>query len=115
MELDTSTLMLIFFILFLTASIWKIWAFLPNEQLKDDDTTDESQEKLLECMLDVIKKAKGELEPSELLLAMQEDEKFDKEKFWRFNLNKLNHLLQTYYTSHEGVSTIKDIYKRRGN
>jgi len=111
MELDTSTLMLIFFILFLTASIWKIWAFLPNEQLKDDDTTDESQEKLLECMLDVISKTKGELTPSELLQVMKEDIKFDKEKFWRFNLNKLNHLLQTYYVSHEGVTSIKDIYK----
>jgi hypothetical protein len=37
MEVDIKTLMLLFFILFLTLSIWKIWAFLPNKQLKDDD------------------------------------------------------------------------------
>ena len=112
MELDTSTLMLIFFVLFLTASIWKIWAFLPNEQLKDDDTTKESQERLLKCMLDVIQTHKGELEVSELLSAMKEDVKFDTKKFWRFNLNKLHHLLQTYYSNHPGISTIKDIYNK---
>jgi len=112
MELDTSTLMLIFFVLFLIASIWKIWAFLPNKQLEDDDTTPQSQEELLQCMLCVIQDNRGNLSEQELLKAMQEDNNFDSEKFWRFNLNKLKHLLQTYYDKNQGISNIMEIYTK---
>ena len=55
MELDTSTLMMIFFIIFLVISIWKIYAFLPNKQLEDDDTTEESKIDLTNVMLKTIK------------------------------------------------------------
>ena len=112
MELDTSTLMLIFFILFLTASIWKIWAFLPNKQLSDDDTTKESQEILTRCMINAIKKSDGEITLQELLVAMREEKDFDTKIFWRFNLNKLKHLLQSYYALNPEISTIMEIYKK---
>jgi hypothetical protein len=55
MEVDIKTLMLLFFILFLTLSIWKIWAFLPNKQLKDDDKMKGSKDKLIVLMLKIIK------------------------------------------------------------
>jgi len=115
MELDTSTLMLIFFILFLTASIWKIWAFLPNKQLADDDTTDEVQKQLLKCVINTIVRTEGNIEAKELLVEMRRESCFDKEKFWRFNLNKLNHLLQTYYSEHSEISTISEIYNLEKN
>ena len=37
-ELETSTLMMIVFIVALIISVWKIYVFLLNEQLPDDDT-----------------------------------------------------------------------------
>ncbi|CAI6149489.1 MAG: hypothetical protein SPLUMA1_SPLUMAMAG1_00870 [uncultured Sulfurimonas sp.] len=55
MEVDIKTLMLLFFILFLTLSIWKIWDFLPNKQLKDDDKMKGSEDKLIVLMLKIIK------------------------------------------------------------
>jgi len=44
-----------FFILFLTLSIWKTWAFLPNKQLKDDDKMKGSEDKLIVLILKIIK------------------------------------------------------------
>jgi len=112
MKIDISTLMFIFFVLFLIASIWKIWAFLPNKQLADDDTTQEAQAALLTCMLCVIQENKGNLQEKELFEAMKKDHNFDSKKFWRFNLNKLKHLLQTYYENNPQTSSIMDIYKK---
>ncbi len=51
MEVDIKTRML----LFLTLSIWKIWAFLPNKQLKDDDKMKGSEDKLIVLILKIIK------------------------------------------------------------
>ena len=93
MDFNTSTLMMIFFIIFLILSIWKIYAFLPNIQLQDDDTTLQAQTKLLEIMKKIIKNNKDNLSNEELFLKMKEDEEFDEKVFWRFNLNKLNQLL----------------------
>jgi len=111
MELDTSTLMMMFFILFLVISIWKIYAFLPNKELADDDTTEASQEELTELMLNVIKKSDGELSSQELFKKIKEDSSFDKKHFWRFNQNRLNQLLTHYYLENPDTQTIKDIYK----
>ena len=113
MELSTSTIMLGFFIILLVLSIWKIWAFLPNEQLADDDTTPEAQAKLEALMLKVIDKKKGMLNEQELFEAMKADEEFDKKLFWRFNPNKLSHLLHAYYAKVANVDNIKSIYKTR--
>ncbi|MDQ7067160.1 MAG: hypothetical protein Q9M40_03695 [Sulfurimonas sp.] len=60
------TLMMLFFILFLVLSIWKIWAFLPNEQLEDDDRTEEAEEKLKKILNDVLNESKEDLSDKEI-------------------------------------------------
>lgn len=94
--MQTSTVMVIFFILLLIVSIWKIYAFLPNRQLEDDDTTKESQETLRAIMIKVMKENGNHIEHRELFELMINDAEFNKERFWRFNQNKLNHLLSNY-------------------
>jgi len=108
-DIDTSTWMMIFFIISLIASIWKIYAFLPNKVLADDDTTKESQEELTNLVLEVIKKNDVELSLSELFKKVVDDENFDSEHYWRFNQNRLNQLLQHYYLKHKDINSIKDI------
>ena len=112
MELNVSNIMLGFFILLLIISILKIWAFLPNKQLSDDDTTQEAQQKLETLMLKVVQEHKGELNEKELFEAMKTDESFDKKLFWRFNPNKLTHLLHNYYAKSDTTYDIQSIYKR---
>ena len=111
MELDTPTIMMILFILLLVASIWKIYAFLPNKALEDDDTTEASHEELLHLVLSVIQKSDGNLTATELCERVQNDTAFDKKHFWRFNLNKLNQLLIHYYSQNPQVQCIEDIKK----
>jgi cytoskeletal protein RodZ len=110
MKLDTSTWMMIFFIILLVVSIWKIYAFLPNKVLKDDDTTEASHEELEKVMLETLLKTGSHLTHKELYLEMTKDTNFNKKHFWRFNENKLNQLLTHYYMTHEGINSIKDIY-----
>lgn len=110
MELSTSTWMLIFFILFLITSIWKIWAFLPNKQLADDDKTEESEHELNNLMIKVIEEKKGELDEKQLFLHMTTNESFNSELFWRFNLNRLKQLLNVYYMQNPNTQSIKGIY-----
>ena len=93
MELSTSSLMMIFFIIFLVISIWKIYAFLPNKELEDDDRTEASQEELLNIITNVMKKNAKDLSSKELFEKIIEDEEFDKDHYWRFNQNRLNQLL----------------------
>lgn len=111
MELTTSTWMLIFFILFLITSIWKIWAFLPNKQLVDDDKTEESEHELNSLMLKVIKEHQGEIDERELFIQMTENENFNSELFWRFNLNRLKQLLNAHYINNPNAYNIGTIYK----
>lgn len=111
MEFDTSTLMMIFFILFLAVSIWKIYAFLPNKELSDDDTTQESKKELRGIMLSTIENSDGKLSVDELLIKIEENEDFDGDRYWRFNKNRLNQLLNVYYIEHPNTKTIEDIYK----
>ena len=110
MELDTSTLMMIFFLIALVVSIWKIYAFLPNKELADDDTTGEAQKDLISIMVKTIHKQNGELTIDELYVYMVENEDFNKEKFWRFNKNKLKQLLESYYLKNPHAKSIEDIY-----
>ncbi|OIP56835.1 MAG: hypothetical protein AUK54_01530 [Helicobacteraceae bacterium CG2_30_36_10] len=110
MKLETSTLMMIFFIILLVISIWKIYAFLPNRQLADDDTTKESQEELMRLILNVIKRCEGNLSTNELFKKVTDDESFDAKHYWRFNHNRLNQLLNKYYAQNPHAKSIKDIY-----
>ena len=93
MKLDTSTIMMILFILLLIVSILKIYAFLPNKELADDDTTEASQEELIALVLKVIEKSEKDLTNKELFEKIKSDKDFDSKHFWRFNQNKLNQLL----------------------
>ena len=95
MQFDISTWMMIFFIILLSVSIYKIYVFLPNKVLADDDTTKESQEKLETIILKIIKNKNNEFNREELFELVKNDEDFDKEHFWRFNQNRLNQLLNT--------------------
>ncbi len=110
MKLDLSSWMLILFIILFILSVWKIYAFLPNKPLADDDTTKESQDELLNIITSVIKKNNAEINSKELYLKVIEDDSFDSKKFWRFNQNRLNQLLKMYYIEHKTISSIKDIY-----
>ena len=111
MKIETSTLMMIFFIISLIVSISKIYAFLPNEQLADDDTTKESQEELLNLMLQVIKNSDGKLSVDALFERIVNHKEFDSSHYWRFNLNRLNQLLQQYYLKNRSINSIADIYQ----
>lgn len=91
--------------------IWKIYAFLPNKQLEDDDTTPEATKDLMHLMFSVIKENNGELTKDELFSKMQEHEEFNSQRFWRFNLNRLNQLLGKVYIENPDASDILDIYK----
>ncbi|MEA3330997.1 MAG: hypothetical protein U9Q29_04805 [Campylobacterota bacterium] len=110
MNFDISTLMMIFFILALVVSIWKVYAFLPTKQLADDDTTQESQDELIRITLKVIKSSDGTLSIDELFVKIEEDEDFDNERYWRFNKNRLNQLLTSYYIKNQNTNSIEDIY-----
>lgn len=112
MDFDISTIMMFFFILFMIIGIWKIYVFLPNKQLPDDDTTKESQDELLRLMIKVIKENSAELSESELFYKMKEDEDFNKEHFWRFNQNRLEHLLEHYFLTHHHVLENGEEYPR---
>jgi len=88
------TIMMIAFILGLILMMWKLYVFIPTKPLKDDDRTPEATQKLEEIMVACIKA--GDTDIKKLFLAMQAHEKFDKEHFWRFNENRLRHLLDDY-------------------
>ena len=110
LKLETSTWMMIFFIISLVASVWKIYAFLPNKELEDDDTTKESQEELTNLILEIIKNSDEKLNLNKLYNEILNSEKFDSKHYWRFNQNKLNQLLQHYYLENKNLNNIEDIY-----
>jgi cytoskeletal protein RodZ len=110
MELDLSSWMLIFFVVSLVVSIWKIYAFLPNKPLADDDTTKEAQDDLMKLVITVIKE-NDEIDEKNLYVKVIEHEAFDSKRFWRFNQNRLNQLLSKYYLQNEDINSIKDIKK----
>jgi hypothetical protein len=112
MNFTTSTWMLIAFVVFMILSIWKLWAFMPNKQLEDDDKTAEAQGQLKDLMVEVIVKHKGELTAKELFFAIEEDEDFDSQVFWRFNHNRLNQLLRQYFIENPDTQSIQDIYTK---
>ena len=109
---DTQTIMSVFFILLLAISLYKIRQFLPQEQLADDDTTEESQNDLEYLMIRVIQKNYGNLDNISLFEKMIEDEDFENERFWRFNHNKLNQLLNRYYIKNPDAQSIMEIYEK---
>lgn len=100
MELSVSNLMMLFFLFALSTSLWKVYPFLQTKTLKDDDRTDEALSQLKELMLKIIKENNADLKREELFLKMKEDKDFDSKLFWRFNQNRLNHLIKAHDMDH---------------
>ena len=110
MGISLSTWMIIAFVAGMALSIWKLYPFLTTKTLEDDDNTPEAKEALLNVVLDTIKQHGPSLTLNELYIRTKEHPSFDKEHFWRFNPNKLKHLLDEYYMKHSDINSIEDIY-----
>ncbi|MEA2112332.1 MAG: hypothetical protein U9P71_09845 [Campylobacterota bacterium] len=111
--MDIETGMMIAFILALIFSGWKMYAFLPNKPLEDDDRTDEADVKLNTIMLATIIEhynSTHNLNNNELYTKMKEHEDFDHDKFWRFNPNRLNQLLGKHSLNFPNQDSIEKIY-----
>jgi len=100
--------MMVAFILALLFSGWKLYAFMPKKPLKDDDTNADATYELKTLMYKHIKN--GVVEEELLLVEMQADPDFDKEHFWRFNLNRLRQLLQSHYIDHPEHQDIHEVH-----
>ena len=102
------TVMMAAFILALVFSGWKLYAFMPNKPLKDDDTTAVSIEELKTIMYDAI--YAGEFDEENILTRMKEHPKFDHDHFWRFNHNRLKQLLNSHFIENPHHKNIEHIY-----
>ncbi len=109
MTLETG--MLIAFVLALIISLWKVYAFLPNKPLEDDDRTDEIDTLLHAIMIDTIVKHGSDLSVNELFDKMKEHHAFDHKRLWRFNVNRLNHLLREHQLRYPDQESIVEIYR----
>ena len=99
--------MMVAFIISLFFSAWKLYAFMPKEPLKDDDTNPNATQELMTLMYRVIHL--GATTEADIFEAMTRDPSFDKKHFWRFNPNRLKQLLQGHYLNHPEHHTIDDI------
>jgi len=112
MDIEITTWMMIFFIILLVVNMWKIYAFLPNKTLEDDDTTKESHNELIALVLKTIQKSGGEVTLNELFDSITDSAEFDSKHYWRFNHNRLKKLLEQYYLENKDIYTIEDIYNQ---
>lgn len=117
MEFKLSTWMMLFFILFMILGIWKIYKFLPNKTLEDDDTTEESHEELIGIIHAVLQESEQTPTHTELFHHVTHHKHFNKKHFWRFNQNKLNQLLNKHFAKYPHLRTMEDFHKevKEGN
>jgi len=83
------------FVAGLILTVWKLYAFLPVRRLSDDDTTPESVE-LLERIMQECDRNEPGLDDEALFEKIIAHPEFDSAHFWRFNLNRLRHLIEHY-------------------
>lgn len=83
------------FVAGLILTVWKLYAFLPVRRLADDDTTPESVE-LLERIMQECDRNEPGLDDGTLFQRMRAHPEFDSTHFWRFNENRLRHLIEHY-------------------
>jgi hypothetical protein len=76
-------------------SILKLYVFFPNKPLADDDTTPQAIDKLQRIMVEC-DRLDSHLDEEKLFQKMIEHPDFDSAFFWRFNLNRLRHLISDY-------------------
>jgi len=110
-EISTSTWMMVAFIAGLVLSIWKMYPFLVNRTLEDDDTGEDAHNYLVTHMYKVLKECDATPSNKELHEKMVTHEAFDKERFWRFNLNKLNQLLNIHFAKHPHLNSLEELHK----
>ncbi len=94
--LTIENMMMVAFIVALGLSLWKVYAFLPTKVLEDDDTTDEAIAELIQLFylsLEICRE-KNEFTSKAVYANMITLPTFDAKKFWRFNPNRLNGLIQ---------------------
>lgn len=111
MKEHLASIMMGAFALALALSLWKIYKFLPNKQLEDDDNTNESIEQLTCIMIDTIQTSSTPPTHKELFILITSHNDFDEKHFWRFNENKLHQLLQKYYAIHN-LGSIEEIHQK---
>jgi len=83
------------FVVALGLSVWKLYYFFPTKPLADDDTTPESIA-LLESILAESDRSYPGSDEETLYRRMREHPDFDPKHFWRFNRNRLRHLIEHY-------------------
>lgn len=79
----------------LILAFYKLYLFFPKTRLADDDTTPESVE-LLERIMVECNNTHSHLDEESLFQLMGEHHEFDPKHFWRFNENRLRHLIEHY-------------------
>ena len=85
--------MMVSFIGALVLSFYKLYLFFPKTPLADDDTTPESVSLLEKIMIESNQKGISE---ETLYEKMLDHPEFDAKHFWRFNTNRLRHLIENY-------------------
>ncbi len=115
MDISLSTWMMAAFVIGTVLSIWKVYPFMKNHTLEDDDRGEDSHEYLVDIMHKVLADAQETPDTKELHEKMLQHKEFDKEKYWRFNLNKLNQLLFKHYAKHPHLNSIEDIHTELKN
>ena len=111
MDLDNSSWMMVAFVVVLVLSIWKMYPFLVNKTLEDDDTGEDAHEELVQHMHKILQECEHTPDTKELYEKMIQHKEFDKEKFWRFNQNKLHQLLNKHFAKYQHLNSIEDIHK----
>lgn len=99
-------IMMIAFILALLLSFWKLYMFMPNKVLDDDDQNEASVQELQEIMhKHILSIEEEQLNEKSLYSAIISDEHFDQKHFWRFNENRLRQLLVLDYLKYQITDT----------
>ena len=111
MDLSISAWMMILFLARMVLGIWKLYKFMPTKKLEDDHTGEDSHQRLVDIIHKVLADMQHVPSIDELHKKMTEHENFNQEKFWRFNQNKLNQLLNKHYLRNKHLSSIKDIHE----
>ena len=83
------------FIGMLVISIAKLYVFLPNKPLPNDERDPQSVEKLQRIMVEC-NQINPNIDTEALFQKMIQHKDFDPKYFWRFNLNRLLHLIEDY-------------------
>lgn len=88
-------LMMSGFILALGLSGWKLYLFLPSKPLPNDERDPQSVQKLQEIMVEC-NQINPNMDEETLFQKMTQHKDFDSKYYWRFNLNRLFHLIEDY-------------------